>query len=202
MREYRRPFPPCRTWSLQKKFKPGAVGLQTAIRPTRGSRTLEDNKYSRNTVTAATVNQGTAYGNAHFVLIGYYHPQHVFFEYISKNYDTFYPYVSLCAGFPEALDDEALREAIADARTVNRAEAPRVQASRPPEDYGTRPSQLSDADIEALRGRFPILAELSTGFIRGCRPPSCCPSREPPSSSGSPRSLKMRRTSWPPTGST
>jgi hypothetical protein len=88
---------------------------------------LEDSKYSRNTVTAATGNQG----------------------------------------FPEALEDEALREVIADARTVNRAEAPRVQASRPSEDYGTRPSQLSDADIEALRGRFPILAELSTGFIRG-----------------------------------
>jgi hypothetical protein len=30
-----------------------------------------------------------------------------------------------------------------------------------------RPSQLSDADIDTLRARFPILAELSTGFIRG-----------------------------------
>jgi hypothetical protein len=31
----------------------------------------------------------------------------------------------------------------------------------------TKPSQLSDADIDTLRSRFPILAELSTGFIRG-----------------------------------
>jgi hypothetical protein len=35
-----------------------------------------------------------------------------------------------------------------------------------PEDSGTRPSQLSEADIEALRSKFPILSELSTGFIR------------------------------------
>ncbi len=63
----------------------------------------------------------------------------------------FYPYVFPSAGFPEPLEDEALREEIAAVRTVNRAEAPRVLASRPPEDYGTRPSQLSDADIEALR---------------------------------------------------
>ncbi len=35
------------------------------------------------------------------------------------------------------------------------------------EEAGTRPSQLSDADIDTLRARFPILAELSTGFIRG-----------------------------------
>jgi hypothetical protein len=34
-------------------------------------------------------------------------------------------------------------------------------------DSGIRPSQLSDTDIEMLRNRFPILAELSTGFIRG-----------------------------------
>jgi hypothetical protein len=36
-----------------------------------------------------------------------------------------------------------------------------------PEEAGPRPSQLSDADIDTLRARFPILAELSTGFIRG-----------------------------------
>jgi hypothetical protein len=35
------------------------------------------------------------------------------------------------------------------------------------EEAGPRPSQLSDADIDTLRARFPILAELSTGFIRG-----------------------------------
>jgi hypothetical protein len=71
------------------------------------------------------------------------------------------------AGLPEALEEEALHEEVAAVRTLNRTEVPRAQASRQADDYGTRPSQLSDADIEALRRRFPILAELSTGFIRG-----------------------------------
>jgi hypothetical protein len=86
---------------------------------------------------------------------------------MQKTTTRFYPYVFLCAGLPEALEDEALHEEVMAVRTLNRSEAARVQASRPADDYGTRPSQLSDADIEALRGRFPILAELSTGFIRG-----------------------------------
>jgi len=29
---------------------------------------------------------------------------------------------------------------------------------------------LTDADIEVLRGKFPILRELSTGFIKGLTP--------------------------------
>jgi hypothetical protein len=31
---------------------------------------------------------------------------------------------------------------------------------------GTRQSQMSDTNIDTLRGKFPIMAELSTGFIR------------------------------------
>lgn len=52
-------------------------------------------------------------------------------------------------------------------QSLNRPEVPTAQAPRPAEDYGTRPFQLSDVDIEALCGRFLILAELSTVFIRG-----------------------------------
>jgi hypothetical protein len=76
------------------------------------------------------------------------------------------PYVFLCTGLPEALDEEALTDEIISARTNNVPETTRAAAPRAA-DEGARQSQLSDTDIETLRGRFPILAELSTGFIRG-----------------------------------
>jgi hypothetical protein len=34
----------------------------------------------------------------------------------------------------------------------------------------SRPAGLTDADIEVLRGKFPILRELSSGFIKGLTP--------------------------------
>jgi hypothetical protein len=85
--------------------------------------------------------------------------QHSFFQIITHMF--------VYAGLPEALGEEALHEEVAAVRSLNRTEVPMAQAPRSAEDYGTRPSQLSDADIEALRGRFPILADLSTGFIWG-----------------------------------
>jgi hypothetical protein len=61
------------------------------------------------------------------------------------------------------LDEAALSNEVSLARAEIR---PRTTPSQP-EEAGMRPSQLSDADIDTLRARFPILAELSTGFIRG-----------------------------------
>jgi hypothetical protein len=43
----------------------------------------------------------------------------------------------------------------------------RSRVAYPPPVEREKKSQLSDTEIESLRGRFPILAELSTGFIRG-----------------------------------
>ncbi len=61
------------------------------------------------------------------------------------------------------LDEVALANEVNLARAETRPRASPAQL----EEAGTRPSQLSDADIDTLRARFPILAELSTGFIRG-----------------------------------
>jgi hypothetical protein len=61
------------------------------------------------------------------------------------------------------LDEAALSNEVNLARAEIRPRAKPPQ----PEEAGMRPSQLSDADIDTLRARFPILAELSTGFIRG-----------------------------------
>jgi hypothetical protein len=61
------------------------------------------------------------------------------------------------------LDEAALSNEVNLARAEIRPRATPPQ----PEEAGMRPSQLSDADIDTLRARFPILAELSTGFIRG-----------------------------------
>jgi hypothetical protein len=61
------------------------------------------------------------------------------------------------------LDEAALSNEV----SLARAEARPRSSPTQPEEAGTRPSQLSDADIDTLRARFPILAELSTGFIRG-----------------------------------
>jgi hypothetical protein len=61
------------------------------------------------------------------------------------------------------LDEAALSNEVNLARAEIRPGATPPQ----PEEAGMRPSQLSDADIDTLRARFPILAELSTGFIRG-----------------------------------
>jgi hypothetical protein len=61
------------------------------------------------------------------------------------------------------LDEEALADEVSLVRPDVRPRAPTAQ----PEDSGTKPSQLSDTDIDTLRSKFPILAELSTGFIRG-----------------------------------
>jgi hypothetical protein len=78
------------------------------------------------------------------------------------------PYVySLFAGFPEALEEDDLIEEVSAARALSRGDTSRSAAPRATEDSGSRAPHLSDADIETLQGRFPILAELSTGFIRG-----------------------------------
>ncbi len=61
------------------------------------------------------------------------------------------------------LDEDALAIEVNLARPDVR---PRASPPRP-EESGTKLSQLSDTDIDTLRARFPILAELSTGFIRG-----------------------------------
>jgi hypothetical protein len=61
------------------------------------------------------------------------------------------------------LDEEALAAEVSLVRPDARPRAPLTQ----PENSGTKPSQLLDTDIDTLRSRFPILAELSTGFIRG-----------------------------------
>jgi hypothetical protein len=69
---------------------------------------------------------------------------------------------------PEAMEDEALRMEQEAARASASRDANAQQTvHRSADDSGIRPSQLSDTDIETLRNRFPILAELSTGFIRG-----------------------------------
>ncbi len=69
---------------------------------------------------------------------------------------------------PEALEEEILNEEVASARLVNNVDSHSTAVPRTAEESSARQSQLSDADIDTLRGRFPILAELSTGFIRGC----------------------------------
>jgi hypothetical protein len=56
---------------------------------------------------------------------------------------------------------------VSAARALARGDAARPAAPHAVEESGLRSSHLSDADIKTLRGRFPILAELSTGFIRG-----------------------------------
>jgi hypothetical protein len=61
------------------------------------------------------------------------------------------------------LDEDILAAETNLARSDARPRA----ASNQQEEMVTKPSQLSDADIDTLRSRFPILAELSTGFIRG-----------------------------------
>jgi hypothetical protein len=73
----------------------------------------------------------------------------------------------LFPGFPEALEEDDLSEEVSAARALTRGDAARPAAPRAVEESGLRSTHLSDADIETLRGRFPILAELSTGFIRG-----------------------------------
>ncbi len=66
------------------------------------------------------------------------------------------------------MDDDALQAAQEVARaSVSRDGGLQQPQARSSEDSGVKPSQLSDMDIETLRCRFPILAELSTGFIRG-----------------------------------
>jgi hypothetical protein len=65
---------------------------------------------------------------------------------------TFNPY--FFPGLPEMLDEAALSNEVSLARAETR---PRTTPSQP-EEAGTRPSQLSDADIDTLRARFPILA--------------------------------------------
>ena len=71
-------------------------------------------------------------------------------------------------GLPSLLEEDVLLAEQAVARQSAREDLGRpLLVARGAEEFGTRPSQLSDADIETLRGKFPILAELSTGFIRG-----------------------------------
>jgi hypothetical protein len=68
-----------------------------------------------------------------------------------------------CLGLPEILDEDVLAAETNLARSDARPRA----VSNQQEELVTKPSQLSDTDIDTLRARFPILAELSTGFIRG-----------------------------------
>jgi hypothetical protein len=68
-----------------------------------------------------------------------------------------------CLGLPEMLDEDALAAEMNFARPDVRPRA----ASSQQEELITKPSQLSDTDIDTLRSRFLILVELSTGFIRG-----------------------------------
>jgi hypothetical protein len=68
---------------------------------------------------------------------------------------------------PQPLEEEILNDEVASARLVNNVDTHTAAVPRLAEEPGARQSQLSDADIDTLRGRFPILAELSTGFIRG-----------------------------------
>jgi hypothetical protein len=56
---------------------------------------------------------------------------------------------------PEALEEEILNEEVASARLVNNIDSHGTAVPRTAEEPGTRQSQLSDTDIDTLRGKFP-----------------------------------------------
>ncbi len=57
-----------------------------------------------------------------------------------------------CLGLPEILDEDVLA---AETNLVRSDARPRA-VSNQQEELVTKPSQLSDADIDTLRSRFPI----------------------------------------------
>jgi hypothetical protein len=62
---------------------------------------------------------------------------------------------------PESEDEEGY---IPESPQPNKRPEPEAGSS------GSSQALLMDADIEVLRGKFPILRELSSGFIKGLTP--------------------------------